>query len=38
MVNRVYIIYDGEILVTGKPNEIIDNTNVRDVYLGKNFY
>jgi lipopolysaccharide export system ATP-binding protein len=37
LVNRAYIIYDGQVLVHGKPQEIIDNERVRQVYLGKTF-
>ncbi len=37
MVNRAYIIYSGEVLIHGTPQEIIDNERVRQVYLGKTF-
>jgi lipopolysaccharide export system ATP-binding protein len=37
MVNRAYIIYDGQVLIHGKPQEIINNDMVRQVYLGKTF-
>jgi lipopolysaccharide export system ATP-binding protein len=37
LVNRAYIIYDGQVLIHGKPREIIDNEVVRQVYLGKTF-
>jgi lipopolysaccharide export system ATP-binding protein len=37
MVNRAYIIYDGQVLIHGKPREIIENEVVRQVYLGKTF-
>jgi lipopolysaccharide export system ATP-binding protein len=37
LVNRAYIIYDGQVLIHGKPREIIDNEVVRRVYLGKTF-
>jgi len=37
IVDRAYIIYDGKILMHGIPSEIIDNTRVRDVYLGETF-
>ncbi|HJK88601.1 MAG: LPS export ABC transporter ATP-binding protein [Candidatus Megaira endosymbiont of Mesostigma viride] len=37
IVDRAYIIYDGKILMHGIPSEIIDNTKVREVYLGETF-
>ncbi|MBX9589733.1 MAG: LPS export ABC transporter ATP-binding protein [Hyphomonadaceae bacterium] len=37
LVNRAYIIYDGQVLVHGKPQEIIENKDVRRLYLGKTF-
>ncbi len=37
IVDRAYIIYDGKILMHGIPSEIIDNTRVREVYLGETF-
>jgi lipopolysaccharide export system ATP-binding protein len=37
MVHRAYIIYDGQVLVHGTPQEIIANEMVRQVYLGKTF-
>ena len=37
LVNRAYIIYDGQVLVHGNPREIIDNELVRQVYLGRTF-
>ena len=37
IVARAYIIYDGKILMHGIPSEIIDNTKVREVYLGETF-
>jgi lipopolysaccharide export system ATP-binding protein len=37
LVNRAYIVYDGQVLIHGKPREIIDNEMVRQVYLGKTF-
>ncbi len=35
--DRAYIINDGEVLASGKPDEIIYNENVRKVYLGEHF-
>jgi lipopolysaccharide export system ATP-binding protein len=37
LVNRAYIVYDGQVLIHGKPKEIIENETVRKVYLGKTF-
>ena len=35
--DRAYIISDGTVLASGKPDEIIYNENVRKVYLGEHF-
>ncbi len=35
--DQAYIINQGEVLATGKPDEIIYNEAVRKVYLGENF-
>ena len=37
LVDRAYIIYDGQVLTHGKPREIIANEVVRQVYLGEMF-
>ncbi len=37
LVDRVYILYDGKILTSGKPDEVVQNDNVRQVYLGDAF-
>ncbi|MFA5951633.1 MAG: LPS export ABC transporter ATP-binding protein [Hyphomicrobium sp.] len=37
LIDRAYIIYDGQVLTQGKPAEIIDNEDVRRVYLGDMF-
>ena len=37
IVDRAYIVYDGKILFAGNRQEIIDNDDVRKVYLGDNF-
>jgi lipopolysaccharide export system ATP-binding protein len=37
LIDRAYIIYDGQVLTHGKPQEIIANKDVRRVYLGDNF-
>ena len=34
---RAYIISDGTVLTQGTPDEILDNPDVRKVYLGENF-
>jgi lipopolysaccharide export system ATP-binding protein len=35
--DRAYIINEGSVLASGKPDEIVYNENVRRVYLGQNF-
>jgi len=35
--DRAYIISDGSVLAEGTPAQIIDNAEVRKVYLGENF-
>jgi len=35
--DRAYIISDGQVLAEGTPQQIIDNAQVRKVYLGENF-
>lgn len=35
--DRAYIVNEGRIFASGTPAEIIENTSVREVYLGKNF-
>ena len=37
LIDRAYIIYDGQVLTQGTPAEIIDNEDVRRVYLGDMF-
>ena len=37
IVDRAYILHDGKILMSGTPNEVVENKNVRRVYLGDNF-
>lgn len=37
IVDRAYIIHDGRVLMQGTPNEIIENADVRRVYLGEEF-
>ena len=35
--DRAYIMNDGALLASGKPDEIVYNDNVRRVYLGEHF-
>ncbi|MDC8785733.1 LPS export ABC transporter ATP-binding protein [Roseateles koreensis] len=35
--DRAYIISEGAVLAEGRPTEIVDNADVRKVYLGENF-
>ena len=35
--DRAYIINEGAVLASGRPDEIVDNDSVRRVYLGENF-
>jgi lipopolysaccharide export system ATP-binding protein len=35
--DRAYIISEGTVLASGKPDDIIDNERVREVYLGEHF-
>jgi lipopolysaccharide export system ATP-binding protein len=35
--DRAYIINDGTVLASGKPEEIVYNDSVRKVYLGEHF-
>lgn len=37
LIDRAYIIYDGQVLTEGRPDEIITNEEVRRVYLGDQF-
>ncbi|MCB1366078.1 MAG: LPS export ABC transporter ATP-binding protein [Rhodobacteraceae bacterium] len=37
IVDRAYILHDGQVLMSGTPGEVVDNENVRRVYLGENF-
>ena len=38
IVDRAYILFDGEVMMSGNPSEIKINKTVRDVYLGTNFW
>ena len=35
--NKAYIVSQGKIFASGNPNVLIENENVREIYLGKNF-
>ena len=37
IVDRAYIIHDGRVLMQGTPDEIVENADVRRVYLGDEF-
>ncbi|MDR3071463.1 MAG: LPS export ABC transporter ATP-binding protein [Endomicrobium sp.] len=37
IIDRAYIIYDGEILLDGNVEELLKNSNARRIYLGDNF-
>ena len=37
IVERAYILHDGQVLMSGTPAEVVENENVRRVYLGDSF-
>ena len=37
IVDRAYILHNGKVLMSGTPNDVVENENVRRVYLGENF-
>lgn len=37
IVDRAYILHDGKVLMSGTPDDVVENENVRRVYLGDNF-
>ncbi len=37
LIDRAYIIHDGKVLMEGTPEEIVNNKEVRRVYLGEKF-
>ncbi len=37
IVDRAYILHEGKVLMSGTPAEVVENQNVRRVYLGENF-
>ena len=37
IIDRAYIIHDGQVLMEGTPDEIVGDEDVRRVYLGERF-
>ena len=37
IIDRAYIIHDGEVMTEGTPKEVVSNIDVRRVYLGERF-
>lgn len=37
IVDRAYILNDGQVLMSGTPQDVVENENVRRVYLGDSF-
>lgn len=37
IVDRAYILHDGQVLMSGRTEEVVADENVRRVYLGQNF-
>jgi len=37
IVDRAYILHEGKVLMSGTPEDVVRNENVRRVYLGDNF-
>ena len=37
IVDRAYILNDGQVLMSGTPEDVVENENVKQVYLGDNF-
>ena len=37
IVDRAYILHNGKVLMSGTPNDVVEDENVRRVYLGDNF-
>jgi lipopolysaccharide export system ATP-binding protein len=35
--NRAYILADGQVICAGEPKEILNNQQVKEIYLGENF-
>jgi lipopolysaccharide export system ATP-binding protein len=37
LIDRAYIIHDGQVLMQGSPDEVVANVDVRRFYLGDEF-
>ena len=37
IIERAYIIHDGAVLMDGTPEEVVEHSGVREVYLGERF-
>ena len=37
IIDRAYIMHDGQVLMEGRPDEVVANEDVRRVYLGEHF-
>ncbi len=37
LVDRTYIIHDGAVMMSGRPDEVVEHQGVREVYLGEGF-
>ena len=37
IVDRAYVLHDGKVMTEGKPDDIVNNPDVRRVYLGEGF-
>ena len=37
IIDRAYILHDGHVLMDGTPDEVVEDANVRRVYLGEGF-
>jgi lipopolysaccharide export system ATP-binding protein len=37
IIDRAYIMHEGTVLMDGTPSEIVNNVDVRRVYLGERF-
>ncbi len=37
IIDRAYIMHDGQVLMEGTPSEVVANQDVRRVYLGERF-
>jgi len=37
IIDRAYILHDGSVLMSGSPDEVVADANVRRVYLGEGF-